>query len=284
MTGPAFSLGPALLFCPADRPDRYGKALDRSDAVILDLEDGTASHRRDAAREAIVASSLDPGRVVVRVNPAGTADFGSDLDCIRQTDYRYVMLPKAERPSDLDSLGPYSVIALCESAAGISSASALAAVPHVCGLMLGAEDLIASLGGTSSRHSSGRYRDLVRYARSTVALAAAAHGISMIDAIHIDVTDVTGLAAEAGDAAALGFAASACIHPDQVETIRTAYRPSDEELGRARRILSAAAQAGGGAILVDGQMIDGPLLQHARTIVRRAVSAANPQTTMQKRL
>ncbi len=117
-----FPWGPALLFCPADRPDRYAKALERSDAVILDLEDAVDPARRPAAREALAASDLDPSRVIVRVNPAGTDDQAADLAALTLTPYTAVMLPKAERAADLSALAGLHVIALCETAAGVLAA------------------------------------------------------------------------------------------------------------------------------------------------------------------
>ena len=63
----ALGMGPALLFCPGDRPDRFQKAADRSDAVILDLEDAVGAETKAAARAAIVAADLDPARTIVRV-------------------------------------------------------------------------------------------------------------------------------------------------------------------------------------------------------------------------
>jgi citrate lyase subunit beta / citryl-CoA lyase len=265
-----FQLGPALLFYPADRPDRYAKALERSDAVILDLEDATAPERRATARNALAGNPLDPERTIVRVNPSGTEDFRADLVSLRETAYRYVMLPKADSSADLDSLRGYSVIALCETAAGIVSAGSLASAGHVSALMWGSEDLIASMGGMASRHEDGRYRDLVLHARSSVALAAAAHGVGMIDAVHLDIADQSGLAYEARDAAALGFAATACIHPSQVETVRAAYRPAEREVARAQGVLNAAGAAGVGVIRLGDQMIDAPGLEHARSVLRRA--------------
>ncbi|MGH7293013.1 MAG: aldolase/citrate lyase family protein, partial [Myxococcota bacterium] len=91
-----FSHGPAILFCPADRPERFGKALERADAVILDLEDAVAPAARVAARGAIIESELDPDRVIVRVNPPGTDGFIADLATLSQTDYRTIMVAKAE--------------------------------------------------------------------------------------------------------------------------------------------------------------------------------------------
>ena len=147
---------PALLFCPADRPDRYDKAAERADAVILDLEDAVAPGDKAAAREALVGHPLDPATTIVRVNPVDTDDFSLDLAALADTGYRTVMLAKTSGAAQLARLADYEVIALCESAAGVVAASEIAAVPAVVALLWGAEDLVASLGGTSSRHADGR--------------------------------------------------------------------------------------------------------------------------------
>ena len=265
-----FDLGPALLFCPADRPERYAKAAARADAVILDLEDAVAPRDKAAARDALTAHPLDPARTVVRVNPAGTDDHELDLEAIDSTDYRYVMLAKTSGVRDLDRLGDYDVIALCETAAGIVNAAAIAAVDAVVGLMWGAEDLVASLGGSSSRREDGRYRDVAAHARSAVLLAAGAHRKAAVDSVFVDIPDLDGLAAEAADAAAVGFTATACIHPDQVATIRAAYAPSPEELAFARELL-AAAEHERGVFTFRGRMVDEPVLVHARRVLARAV-------------
>lgn len=264
-----FPFGPALLFCPADRPERFAKALERADAVILDLEDAVDPQRRPAAREALAASDLDPARVIVRVNQAGTDDQAADLAALAMTPYRVLMLPKAERVADLGPLAGYGVIALCETAAGVLAAPELARHDAVVALMWGAEDLVASLGGTSSRHPDGAYRDVARYARSAVLLAAGAAGRAAIDTVHLDIGDTAGLAAEAEDAAAVGFAATACIHPSQVEVIRPAYSPTPEQVDWARGLLAAAEAAGGGVFRHEGRMVDGPVLAHARAVLRR---------------
>src|SRR5919206_741006 len=100
-------LGPALLFCPADRPDRYAKAAAAADGVILDLEDAVAPARKGAAREALTTVPLDPATTVVRVNGAGTGELAADLAALAATDYRQVMLAKAETPGSLDALTGY---------------------------------------------------------------------------------------------------------------------------------------------------------------------------------
>ncbi len=264
-----FTLGAALLFCPADRPDRFAKALDRADAVILDLEDAVAPDNRVAARDAIVASELDPSRVIVRVNELGTADFDADLAALEPTAFRLLMVPKADAGLIGHVPDGFSVIALCESAAGVVAAPELAKADRVVALMWGAEDLVASLGGSSSRLADGSYRDVARTARSNVLLAAGAGGIPAIDTVHIDIDDLDGLRAEAEDASASGFSATACIHPSHAEVIREAYRPSPEQVAWAKRVLGAAV-AHEGVFRFEGGMVDGPVLRHAEAVVRRA--------------
>jgi len=260
--------GPALLFCPADRPDRYAKAAAAADSVILDLEDAVASENRASARESLLATPLDPSRTIVRVNPAATPDFELDVDAVRRSGYRTVMLAKTETPRQLDALADFAVIALCETPAGVGNAGAIAAVPHVVALMWGAEDLVGAIGGRSSRHADGSYRDVARYARSRVLIAAAAAGKEAIDTVHLDIADLDGLAAEVEDAAAVGFAATACIHPSQVAVIRASYAPTAEEVAWAERVLSAA-EANAGVFRFEGRMVDGPVLMQARSVLAR---------------
>jgi citrate lyase subunit beta / citryl-CoA lyase len=264
-------LGPALLFCPADRPDRYGKALAAADGVILDLEDGVGAAGKDAARAALAASELDPARVIVRVNATGTAEHAADLAALRQTGYRLIMLPKAETRAQLDGLGgEWRIVALCETPLGIVNAAEIAAAPDVIAVMWGAEDLVAALGGRTSRFPDGRYRDVARQARSAVLLAAAAYRRAAIDAVYVNIPDLDGLAAEAEDAAASGFALKGCIHPSQVAVVRQAFQADETQVAWARRVLAAARDASTGdkgAIKVDGQMIDAPLIRQAEAIL-----------------
>ncbi|GAA3945936.1 CoA ester lyase [Microbacterium soli] len=265
-----FDLGPALLFCPADRPERFAGALSKADAVILDLEDAVLPEAKAQARENIISTDLDPARVVVRVNAPASAEFTADLAALTRTPFRNVMVAKTEDPAALDAFDEsYALIALCETAAGVLRVAEIAAHPRVAALMWGAEDLVASLGGTSSRFDSGSYRDIARHARAATLLAAAGHGRAAIDAVHLDIDDEAGLAAEASDAAASGFRATACIHPKQVPVIRDAYRPDADSREWARAVL-AAAEGQRGVFSYRGRMVDEPLLRQARAILGQA--------------
>ncbi|UPO77764.1 CoA ester lyase [Arthrobacter sp. Helios] len=265
-----FPMGPALLFCPADRPDRFAKAAERSDAVILDLEDAVAFEAKEQARENLAASALDPDKTIVRVNPVSSTSFRADLEALAATNYRYVMAAKAEDPGEIGhALRHVSVIALVETALGVLRAADLAREKNVEALMWGAEDLLASLGGESSRTAEGSYRGVAVHARSTVLLAAGAYGKGAIDSIYGNIADTAGLEEEARDGAASGFAAKACIHPGQVAAVRAAYAPSEEEKAYARELLEAA-RGQGGVFSFRGEMIDGPLLRQAEQTLRRA--------------
>lgn len=265
-----FDLGPALLFCPADRPERFAKAAERADAVILDLEDAVLPAAKASARENVRTAQLDPARVIVRINAPSSAEFSSDLAAVAASPFRTVMVAKTEDPSTLDVFDTdYAVIALCETARGVQAAASIADHERVVALMWGAEDLVASLGGTSSRRPDGAYRDVARYARARILLSAGAYGKGAIDAVHVDIDDVDGLEEEALDAVASGFRATACIHPAQVSVIRAAYRPDPASVAWARGVLVAAEEERG-VFRFEGRMVDEPVLRHARSIVARA--------------
>jgi citrate lyase subunit beta/citryl-CoA lyase len=262
--------GPALLFCPGDRPDRFVKAAERSDTVILDLEDAVGPDSKAAARAHVEAAlpTLD-GRAVVRVNGPRTPWYHDDLAAVRRAGARRVMLSKAEDPCALRELSGLEVIALCETAAGILAARDLAAEPNCAALFWGGEDLIADLGGHSSRDGSGRYRPVVEHARATVLLAAAEARIPAIDAVHLDIADLDGLRAETEDAVNTGFAAKACIHPAQAPVVREVFRPTGEEVAWARAVTAAADTHRGGVFTHAGHMVDGPVVAHALRILDR---------------
>lgn len=281
MTGSADKLGgqpihgPALLFCPADRDDRYAKALAVADTVIIDLEDAVAPADKPDARTKIAAADLDPHRTIVRVNPASTPDHALDLAALAGTAYRTVMLAKASSAADLDALhtAGHRVLALCETARGVVHAEEIAAHPATIGLMWGAEDLVASMAGRSSRFVSherdaGGYRDVARHARSRVLLAAKAFERAAIDSVHLDIADIDGLRGEALDAAACGFDATACIHPSQVAVIRESYAATPAERDWAERVLAEAAHRPG-VFRFEGRMVDEPVLRQARAILGR---------------
>jgi citrate lyase subunit beta / citryl-CoA lyase len=172
------------------------------------------------------------------------------------------------------ALAPRDVVALVETPRGALLATEIAAAEGTVALMWGAEDLVATLGGSSSRQADGGYRDVARHVRSTTLLAASAFGRIALDAVHLDIRDIEGLRAEANDAVAVGFDGTVCIHPTQIPVVREAYRPSEEKLDWARRVL-AASRTERGVFAFEGQMVDSPVLKHAEMLLRRTGEPAS---------
>jgi citrate lyase subunit beta/citryl-CoA lyase len=257
-------LGPALLFCPADRPDRYEKAMQRSDSVIFDLEDAVAPDAKEGARRTLTdaLSGMDLQRVVVRVNSADTPWFWDDVRALRGHGVP-LMLPKAESRDVLHELSEFDVLPICETPRGALAAHELALAENTIGLLWGGEDLTASLGGRATRDASGRYLPLVTHLRSMILLAAGAAGRLPIDGAYLAIGDPEGLAAEAYEGICMGFKAKIAIHPSQVDIIRAAFTPTEEELRWARGVVAAAAGSRG-VFAYEGRMIDEPLLRQAR--------------------
>ena len=98
---------------------------------------------------------------------------------------------------------------------------------------------------------------------------AARRRVGTFDVPHLDIADTAALAEETRRVRALGFTGKIAIHPAQVATIRDAFRPSVQEVERARRIVAALDAAGGGAASVDGRMIDAPVAIAARRTLAR---------------
>jgi citrate lyase subunit beta/citryl-CoA lyase len=264
--GVSTELGPALLFCPADRPDRFGKAAAAASAVILDLEDGVRADNKDTARAAVRAHGLDPTRTVVRVSAVGAPEHAADMAAVNATDLRVVMLAKSESRAQVESLAPHPVVALCETPLGILNAREIAAAGNTVAMMWGAEDLVAAIGGRSSRLADGGYADVARHSRSLVLLAASSCGRAAVDSVYLDIPDLAGLRAEAVAAATVGFAAKACIHPSQVRTVIEAFAPTTADVAWATRVVEAAVDEAG-VFALDGQMVDAPVVARARHIL-----------------
>ncbi|QKV72842.1 CoA ester lyase [Amycolatopsis sp. Hca4] len=243
------------LFVPGDRPDRFGKAAaSGADVVILDLEDAVAPAAKDAAR-ASVGAWLGSHRAMVRINPPGTPWFAADAELVAARGVP-VMVPKAETPGVLAGFG--EVVALVETALGVERAGELAAVPSVTRLAFGSVDLAAELGVAPED------REPFAYPRSRLVLASAAAGLAPpVDGVTTDLHDPARLSEDVRYARRLGFGGKLCLHPRQVGPVRAGFAPTEEERAWARRVLTAGA----GVSVVDGRMVDRPVLARARRIL-----------------
>jgi citrate lyase subunit beta / citryl-CoA lyase len=261
----------SALFVPADRPERHQKALDSgADAVIVDLEDAVAASRKDEARQTLVESL--PSRTgstgcLVRINSPLLDEGRADLEALPRMRADGIMVPKADVESvEIAAAAGLPLVALVETAGGILDAAAIARHPAVDVLMLGPVDLALELDV-----SEGPDGDPLATARGLLVLAAAAGGIpGPLDGPCVQVRDPEVLAAEIARARLLGFAGKSCIHPAQVEPVNAAFAPSAQEISWATQV-SAAYDAGDGSgvVILDGEMIDLPVVLRARRILER---------------
>ncbi|AHI22278.1 HpcH/HpaI aldolase/citrate lyase family protein [Corynebacterium vitaeruminis] len=265
--------GPAILFAPSNRAEIIPKAAARADMVILDLEDGAGDVDRDVAYENIRNAKLDPARTFVRIVGPQDPHHAEDLAFVRMTEYTNVIVPKvgATLPPNLDGL---NIVPIIETPAAVINIAAIAADDNVVGLYWGADDLTIELGGLYSRRredepNPGSYRPAMQLARQLTLIHAAAVGKFAMDAVYQDFKDEEGLYLEALDSARMGFSLYPCIHPRQVEVVRRAFRPSDEQLEWARRIAEETKKHPG-AFKLDGEMVDAPLIKLAGILLGRA--------------
>lgn len=253
------------MFVPAGRPSMIAKAAGLpADLIVLDLEDAVRDADKASAREALpVSLELLHGRAAgVRINPPGTAYFAEDLATIDAAGVTLVVLPKVESPDDLAPLGGRPVLAMIETPAGVLAAARIAAAPGVVGLMVGTNDLAASL-----RLPPTAGRASLSHALQGVVLAARAAGGWAIDGVFNALNDPTGLAGECAEGRALGFDGKSLIHPDQIAVANSAFSPSAAEIEQAGALIAAAR---GGAERFQDRMIEDMHVEMARRTLQRA--------------
>jgi citrate lyase beta subunit len=282
----------ALLYTPGDDPHKINKAANiEVDSICLDIEDGVAINQKTKARETIVdlLPGLDFGRSerLVRINPIGSSFIEEDLDAICPIKPDGILLPKvvsrehvewvADRISKLEKQsnlpeGSIILIVIIESALALVNIKEIAtASTRVEALIFGAEDLAADLG--AERSKSGWE---VFYARSAIVTHAVAFGLQAIDLVNINFKDLDNLRFSARQGAKMGYAGKQVIHPNQVHPVQEAFTPSDEKIIEAKNILdkfSKHQESGRGAFVLDGKMIDAPIVKSAQSIIRRAKAA-----------
>ncbi len=278
----------SLLFVPGHRARFYEKLAElRPDAVILDLEDAVPPVAKPVARQMVrdrLGGPLLTGlHVFVRVNAVGTSFFRDDIRGVTAAGLDGVLLPKVETPDQLREanmllaqgelevglpLGTVRLIPVLETVRGVLRAEQLAReTPRVLAVAFGAEDFTLDLGV----HRSGDGLE-TRYPRAVVALAARAAAVQALDTPWTDIGDPAGLLRETREARQFGFTGKQAIHPSQVAIVNQVFSPTDEEVAGAHRIVEAYAVAvarGEGAILLDGKLIDVPMVERAQRLLDR---------------
>lgn len=264
-----------FLFVPAHSPDRFEKAVrSGADAVILDLEDGVPVPEKARARETLarhwseLASLGVP--LVVRLNVEGSDAWSRDLAMLRTLGgVAAVMVPKASSVDGLRhvhmELDGTPILPLIESAAGLRAIDEIAGAPGIARLALGHLDFMADTGIACDDQEL----ELIPL-RFAVAMATRIANLPpAIDGVTAHINDAKRLREDAMRSRRLGFGGKLCIHPRQIAPVHLAFQPSAEEMAWARRVVEADSDKQGGAIQIDGRMVDPPVVLQARRMLAR---------------
>jgi citrate lyase subunit beta/citryl-CoA lyase len=269
----------APLFVPADRPDRLQKACaSGADALIFDLEDAVAAGSKNQARHNLLA--LIQGAHVaglpawVRLNH-DVLHLADDLQALVRAQADAFVWPKAEHPGLLDAIDQalntlgaprdLKAIALVEHPRmiGHERLMQLAMAPRVKALALGTEDFSAAMGTAPSPallHTPAQA--VIRAAHACDVLAYAMPcSIALIDDSESWQEGLEWARAQGGHGAL-------CIHPQQIAAVHAHFQSSPQEIEWAQRALQMAETHAGAAFRMDGQMVDTPVLERAKRLMR----------------
>ncbi|MDP2137623.1 MAG: CoA ester lyase [Candidatus Didemnitutus sp.] len=282
------------LFVPASRPELFPKALaGQADSLSFDLEDAVAEGGKEAARQTLGAALASPEFatstkiLIVRVNAISTPHFAADLAAVVHPRLDFLNLPKVGSADEIRAVAaaiarleqargitrPIQLLANIESPRGLRLASEIASADsRVAGLQLGFADLFEPLGLDRTDAAA------VRQIQLAVRLAAGEAGIWAYDAAYGAIKDPEGFQAEALTARRLGFLGKTCIHPSQIPLANDVFRPSEDEITFAQRVVEAADHTTAGVFSLEGRMIDAPFIRRARAIVEiaRQIAAGKP--------
>ena len=263
----------SFIFCPGNRPDMIPKALKSgADMVCIDLEDAIIPEHKSLSRIETVKAFEDidyPKGVetLIRINDVNSEDGKKDIDLILNANNTAsgLMLPKIQTIEEIITLEnkikeknkELNLHIIIETNQGLENAWSIAhSSSLIKSLLFGGVDMSADLG------CNGDWFSLL-YARSRVVHAAAGAGVDSIDVPFLDLEDMEGMNIEAQKSKNLGFSGKGSIHPKQIEQLNKVFTPSEEEIAYANKVIKAFNNASDGLVVVDGKLIEKPVLRTA---------------------
>jgi len=267
----------SFIFTPGLRPDMYPKALaSGADIVCVELEDGIAPKDKAEARKNALAlfeqPQADDGvERIVRINSMRERFGIEDVNAIiaSKTPPPALMMPKVRTPDEVVILNQLLTEAghdtrlhvIIETNEGLEAAYEIAKCSdRIDAMFFGGVDMAAEL------RCQNNYDSLV-YARSRVVHASAAAGLDVIDVPYLDLDDPDGMRREAERVRDLGFSGKGSIHPKQIAAINEVFTPSEVQITRARRVIAEFEKADTGLVVIDGKLIEKPVLREMYRIV-----------------
>ncbi len=267
----------SFIFSPGLRPEMFPKALAcGTDIVCVELEDGIAPKDKAAARANAIALFEEPQaddgvERIVRINCLREAFGLADVEAVLAADRPppALMLPKVRTPDEivwLDDLlnergHSTRLHIIIETNQGLEAAYEIAhCSQRIDALFFGGVDMAAELRCVNA------WEPLL-YARSRVVHAAASAGMDVIDVPFLDLQDPDGLERAARQARDMGFSGKGSIHPKQIAAINAVFTPDEAAIARARRIIKTFEEADTGLVVIDGKLIEKPVLREMHRIL-----------------
>ena len=267
----------SFIFVPGLRPDMFPKALASGvDIVCVELEDGIAPKDKAEARQKALALFAEPQaddgvERILRINSMRERFGMEDVNAIlaASTPPPALMMPKVRTPDEVVMLDQLLTEAqhetrlhvIIETNEGLEAAHDIAhSSPRIDALFFGAVDMAPELRCENS------WEPLL-YARSRVVHAAASAGLDVIDVPHLDLDVMDGMRVAAEQAKLLGFSGKGAVHPKQIPALNEVFTPSAEKIARARRIIAEFEAADTGLVVIDGKLIEKPVLRDMHRIV-----------------
>ena len=240
-----------------------------ADCVILDLEDAVAPEAKELAREQVCAALQTGGygrrETVVRINGLDTPWGEQDLRTMTTAGANAILLPKVESAETIkiashslhDAGAPDSLALwiMAETPRGVLDLDAIVAdQPRLEVIVMGTSDLAKEMRLPATGDRAG-----LKHALGHCVLTARAHGLDIIDGVHLTLDDTNGLLDACLQGRNLGFDGKSLIHPRQIPAANECFGISEAEVANAREIVSAwkAARAENrGMTVVRGQLIE----------------------------
>lgn len=262
----------SFLFVPADRPERFKKAIDsQANAIIIDLEDSVNDEQKAVGRDNIVKFDESNEPFWVRCNASNSLHFVEDMKCLEGlANLSGVVVPKAEDVTALHDvfvrLNKPIMIAI-ETLVGLDCVKSLAKVDGVCAVSFGVLDLARAFGVAVGTSGAVSVFNAIRF---EILRACRLADVVAIESIFSDFQDMAGFVSHANFAYQMGFGGQLCIHPNQVRLANMAYAPSDEQKAFATSVLAEYEKTGNIAFGLHGIMVDLPVILWAKDLLKEA--------------
>ncbi len=272
----------SLIFTPANRPTLFAKSVTSgADMICIDLEDAVAADqkieaRTDALKFLLQDTDNTPERIV-RINQPNTTlgkdDFNAAIN--KKHIFGTILVPKVESAEEIielqkqitDKKSDLKLAIMIETILGVENCfDILNKNPTLDFVMFGGADLAAELGTAVAPEP-------LAYGRARLIYAAKHAHVDVLDMPCLNFKDEAQLKDETSQAKLMGFTGKAVIHPANIKTVNSIFTPSKTELELARRFVKAYQESKTGVAVVDGRLVEKPVVHAMELVLARGRAA-----------